>query len=216
MTGTIILQALGCIVLGYMLGCLSPAYVMGKKHGYDVRESGSHNAGASNVVIIAGKWAGFKVALLDIAKAALAWKLSQRWFVYLRLAGVLGGTACIIGHMYPVTLGFRGGKGLACLGGVCLAYSPKVLMAMLTVAIAIALISNYISVATVCMSVIFPAYYGIATGDSLGGFILALPAIPIFIKHMENFRRIRRGEELKMSYLWKKEEELARIQGERD
>jgi len=214
MKAVIFLQALGCILVGYLIGCFSPAYIMGRRHGYDVRESGSGNAGASNVVILAGKGAGFIVAMTDIFKAALAWKLCQKWFVYVRVAGILGGIACMMGHMYPVFLGFRGGKGFACLGGLCLAHNPKVLLAMLGIAIIIGIVTNYICIATVSMSVIFPLYYGISTGDSFGCFLLLLPSIPIFIKHQENFRRIRNGKELRLSYIWKKEEEIARIKGE--
>jgi len=207
-----ICEALACILLGYLIGCISPSYLIGKKKGYDIRTSGSKNAGASNTVIMAGKKAGLFVALFDILKAALAWKLCRKWFIYLRLAGILGGVACIFGHMYPVFLGFRGGKGLACLGGVCLAFEPKVLLLMLGIAIFIGVVTNYVCIVTVSMSVIFPVYYGAVTGDAAGFMLLMLPAVPIFMKHMENFRRIREGKELRLSYLLNKDKELARIQ----
>ena len=66
-------QAFSSILLGYLLGSLSPAYLVGRVRGYDVRRSGSGNAGASNTVIMAGKGMGLLVALADIGKAALAW-----------------------------------------------------------------------------------------------------------------------------------------------
>ena len=113
--------------------------------------------------------------------------------------------------MYSVFLRFRGGKGLACLGGVILAWDPRSFLLLLGVAILIGLLSNYVCVVTVSMSVIWPAYFGLMTGFWLGAALLAVPAAPIFCKHLVNFRRIRTGEELRLSYLWKKDAELKRI-----
>lgn len=205
-----ILKILACILAGYLLGCLSPAFIIGLFKGYDVRKSGSNNAGASNTVILAGKLAGLVVALSDIMKALLAWHTAVWIFPEARLAPIIGGVSCIIGHMYPVFLGFRGGKGLACLGGVVLAYSPKSFVIMLSVALLVAAVTNYVCMVTVSMSVIFPAYYGVVTGFWLGAAVLLLPAVPIFVKHMENFRRIKTGQELRLSYLWNKSGELER------
>lgn len=205
-----ILKILACILAGYLLGCLSPAFIIGLFKGYDVRKSGSNNAGASNTVIMAGKLAGLVVALSDILKAVLAWYTAVWIFPEARLAPLIGGVSCIIGHMYPVFLGFRGGKGLACLGGVALAFSPKSFVLMLSLALLVAAVTNYVCMVTVSMSVIFPAYYGVVTGFWLGAAVLLLPAVPIFVKHMENFRRIKTGQELRLSYLWNKSGELER------
>lgn len=206
----IIIQILLCLAIGYFFGCINPAFIVGKKKGYDVRKSGSGNAGASNTLIMAGKLAGLSVALLDIIKAAASWQICQALFPELELAGVLGGVACILGHMYPVFLRFKGGKGLACLGGVILAYDPKGMLLMLIVALAIGAISNYVCVVTVAMSVIFPMYYGCDSGFWLGAWVLLIPSVPIFIKHIANFRRIGTGQELHLSYLWNKDGELHR------
>ncbi len=200
-----------CLLLGYCLGSISPSFLIGKLRGFDVRESGSGNAGASNTIILVGKFAGLIVALLDILKAACAWWLCAALFPELRLAGILAGVAAILGHMFPVWLHFRGGKGLACMGGVIIAYDWKATLLMLAIALAIALISKYVSVATVCMSVIWPLYYGLRTAFWLGAGVLLVPALPIFLRHLSNFRRIRSGEELRMSFLWNKDGELTRI-----
>ena len=207
----ILLQILSCLLLGYLLGSLSPSFLTGKLRGYDVRESGSGNAGASNTVILAGRFAGLIVALMDILKAACAWWLCAALFHELRLSGILGGVGAILGHMFPLWLRFHGGKGLACLGGVILAYDWRTLLLMLAVAIAIGVVTNYVAVATVSMSVIWPVYYGLRTAFWLGAGVLLVPALPIFLRHLVNFRRIRRGEELRLRYLWKKDEELQRI-----
>ena len=207
----ILLQTLACLLLGYLLGSLSPSFLAGKLRGYDVRESGSGNAGASNTVILVGRFAGLIVALLDILKAACAWWLCAALFPELRLSGILGGVGAILGHMFPLWLRFHGGKGLACLGGVILAYDWRTLLLMLAVAVAIGIVTNYVAVATVSMSVIWPVYYGLRTAFWLGAGVLLVPALPIFLRHLVNFRRIRKGEELRLRYLWRKDEELQRI-----
>jgi len=207
----ILLQVLACLLIGYVLGSISPSFVIGKLRGYDVRRSGSGNAGASNTVILVGKAAGFVVALLDILKAAAAWWLCAALFPELRLAGILGGVAAILGHMFPVWLHFHGGRGLACLGGVILAYDWRTMLMMLLLAILIAVVTNYVAVSTVSMSLIWPVYYGLRTAFWLGAGVLLIPAVPILIKHLANFRRIRKGEELRLSFLWKRQAELDRI-----
>lgn len=124
-----------CVLMGYLIGCISPSYLIGRKKGYDVRTSGSCNAGASNTVIMAGKAAGIFVALFDILKATAACKLGAALLPELEYAWQIAGVSCVAGHMFPVFLGFRGGKGFACLGGVVLAHSAKVFLLMLALAV---------------------------------------------------------------------------------
>lgn len=205
------LCALACVAAGYFIGCINPAFIIGRIKGYDVRSSGSKNAGASNTVIMAGKLAGVLVALLDIFKAALSWRLCQALFPQFALAGMLGGVACILGHMFPVFLHFCGGKGLACIGGVVLAYDPATFLIMLAITCVIGFATNYIAIATVSIAAIWPAYYGVTTGFWAGAAVLAVPFVPILLRHMTNFRRIRAGEELRLNFLWKKDSELERI-----
>ena len=204
-------QAFSSILLGYLLGSLSPAYLVGRVRGYDVRRSGSGNAGASNTVIMAGKGLGLLVALADIAKAAVAWKLCRWLFPALRLAGLIGGVAALYGHMFPFYLRFHGGKGLACLGGICLAYDWRFLLGLLLVALVIAFVTNYVSVTTCIMCLVVPLCYWLLTRDTQGAVIWTLPAPVMIFKHRTNFRRIRAGEELRFRFLWKRKEELERI-----
>ena len=207
----LVVKIAACLLLGYLLGSLSPSFMIGKLRGYDVRQSGSGNAGASNTVIMAGKLAGLAVALLDILKAAAAWWLSAALFSELPFAGPLAGVAALLGHMFPVWLRFRGGRGLACLGGLALAYSPKTLLILLGVALLIGVLTNYVCIVTVAMSVILPIYYWVVAGYLLGALILAVPIVPIFCRHLTNFRRIREGQELRLSFVFNKQKELDRI-----
>lgn len=210
MESSLILSILACIVLGYFLGCISPAYIIGCIKGYDVRKSGSKNAGASNTVIMAGKKAGIFVALVDIFKAWAAWRMAQYMFPKVVLGGLISGSACVIGHMFPVFLRFRGGKGFACLGGMALAHSPWSFLCLFTMALFLAIMVKYVAVVASVMSLVFPLWYYITGGALLGALILAVPAGPMVYKHRENFRRIKEGSELRISYLWNRSAELER------
>lgn len=201
---------LGCCVIGYLLGNINPAFLFARLKGYDPRVDGSGNAGASNAFILAGKAAFFATAILDILKAFLACRLCRYLFPALPVAEQIGGVACILGHMFPAALRFRGGKGLASLGGVILSWDWRAFLALLALAILIAFLTNYICFVAPTMSLLFPALYYIRTRYLPAALVLLIPAIPIFFKHAENIRRIREGTEVRMSYLWNKDGELRR------
>lgn len=205
-----VLKIIVCLVIGYLMGNISPAFLIGKSRGYDVREDGSGNVGASNAFILAGKNAFFITAILDILKAFAAYRLCQLLFPALLAAGPLGGAACILGHIYPAALGFHGGKGLASLGGVILAWSWKWFFILLAAAAVIAFVSQYVCIVAPTMSVIFPICYFFQTWYLAGALILLAPAVPIIRKHKENFARIKDGTELRMRFIWNKEAELKR------
>ncbi len=211
------MNILWCLLLGYFLGSINPSYIIGKIKGFDIRKSGSGNAGASNALIVMGKWVGIVSAVFDIAKAWFSYWFSERFFAFnvgeYNIAGAVAGTACIIGHILPVFMKFKGGKGLACLGGVILAFDSNVFLAMLIAELIIALAGDYICIVPMTASVIFPFVYGFISKNYLGGFILLLPAGLIILKHIENINRIRKGTEAHLSFLWKRNQEIARLTG---
>lgn len=203
-------RILACILIGYALGNINPAFLFARLRGYDARVDGSGNAGASNAYILAGKAAFFTMALLDIAKAFIACRLCRRLFPELPVAEQLGGVACILGHMYPVALRFRGGRGLASLGGLALSWNWKLFFLLLALALLIALSTRYLCFVAPSMAGIIPALYYWRTRLLPATLILLIPFLPILLKHTEYFRRIRNGTELRMTYLWDKEAELRR------
>ena len=203
-------EVLVCCLIGYLLGNFSPAFLIGKRRGYDVRKDGSGNVGATNAFLLAGKNAFFITALLDILKAFAAYRLCALLFPGLAAAGPLGGACCILGHMFPALLRFRGGKGLASLGGTILAWDWRWFLLLLLAAAVLAFVTRYVCFVAPVMSVVFPACYYWRTALLAGALILLVPAVPIVIKHWENFVRIRDGTELRMSFIWNKERELRR------
>ncbi len=205
------MSAVWSVLLSYLIGNVNPAYIAAKIRGFDIRKSGSGNAGASNAVITMGKKVGAAAALFDIVKAYFAVRLCVFLFPQLRYAAELSGTSCIVGHIFPVFMGFRGGKGLASLAGVVLAFSPQLFVLMLLGAIIIAFLTDYICFVTISASIAFPLLYGIMTEQLTGVLIYAVIAVMIPCKHISNLRRIANGTEAHISFLWKRDEEIERL-----
>lgn len=111
--------------MGYLIGCISPSYLIGRKKGYDVRTSGSCNAGASNTVIMAGKAAGIFVALFDILKATAACKLGAVLLPELEYAWQITGVSCVVGHMFRCFWAFAAARALPASAAWCLRTAPR-------------------------------------------------------------------------------------------
>ena len=205
------MEILGCLLIGYLIGALSPSYIIGMMNGYDIRKKGSGNAGASNVIILKGKKIGALCAILDIAKACLAVWLTGKLFPDFRYAFPITGTACILGHIFPFYLKFRGGKGLACLGGVILMTDVRLFLLMISIELIVVLIVNYLCVVPMSASVAYALIYGAMNQDVLAMGIFMIAAVVMLYKHTDNIQRIRNGTEVHFSYLWNKEKEIERI-----
>ena len=205
------MDAVVCVLLGYFIGTVNPAYIISKIKGFDIRSRGSGNAGATNAFLTIGKDWGLLCALLDIFKGFVAFRLAKYIFPNLTYAGMLCGASCIMGHIFPVWLGFQGGKGLACVAGTVLAFHWKVFLVLLVFEIALALAVDYICVMAMSLALIVPVVYGWMTRDIIGTLALVAVGLVLEYKHMDNIHRIREGSELHLSYLWNKEAEIARV-----
>ena len=202
-----------CLLLGYVVGMLNPSYIIAKVKGFDIRKSGSGNAGGSNALITMGKAVGIICILFDIAKAYGIIKLACCIYPDAPLALPLTAVGTVYGHVFPVYMKFKGGKGLACLGGSVLAFDPIVFLIMLGAEVIVVFATDYICFVPLTASVAFPIVYGIMKGDLAGGLILGLIIPVIFYRHIENLVRIRKGREMHFSYLWNKDAERARVMG---
>ena len=197
-----------CILIGYLIGTVNPSYIIAKARGFDIREKGSKNAGASNALILFGKVLGIGCALFDIAKATFAIWFCGKLFPELTYSFAVTGVACILGHVFPFYMNFKGGKGLACLGGMILAFDWRVFLIMLAAEIIVAIVTDYICFVPLTASAVFPIGYGIMRQDARGALIISL-ILPLMIyKHKENLRRIKQKTEMPFSFLWKKEKAL--------
>lgn len=198
-------------LIGYLIGNINPAYYLGKKHGHDVKKEGSCNAGASNVVLLMGKKAGLITAIIDIAKAYAAAMLASIIFPNYGAAREMAAVFCILGHIFPVTMGFKGGKGLACIGGGLLAYDKKFFAIIFAMEVIFALVTDYICVVPISAAVVIPVLYIYNSGDLLVSIFMCITAVVIIFKHLENLQRMFRGMEVRISYLWNREEEVSRV-----
>lgn len=186
------------VLIGYLLGCKSMAMKVSKRRDTDVRESGSGNLGASNVVLLLGWKAGVATGLHDIGKAFLAVFLAKWMFPKLAYAGVAAGVSAIFGHMFPAHLGFRGGKGFACYYGMLLGLNWRFALVMLAIIVVVVLVSDYIVMGTVSIMLLSPAYMGLVEHNAVAASLMMLASGVMLVKHRSNFERIRSGQEARV------------------
>lgn len=195
------MKMLFSLILGYLMGMFSPSALFAKRKHINMKEEGTGNLGASNALVVLGRGYSVIIMVIDILKSYLAAKFAQFLFPSLTVAGFLAGLGAIIGHTYPFYLNFKGGKGLACLGGLVCFYNPWLLLFYLTVGVALMILVNRSVFLPVFASVTFPIIVLAETGDwSLFAVAVMTGALMIFI-HRENFGRVKRGEEAPMREL---------------
>ena len=137
-------------ILGaYLIGCSNMALYLSRWKGVNLRAGGSKNLGASNAFALMGWKAGLLVAVHDIGKAVLAVELSKWIFPAVPLLGFIAGVACVLGHMFPFYLKFKGGKGFASYLGMILAINWKVALCILAAVVILTVLTDYIVVGTV-------------------------------------------------------------------
>ena len=204
-----------CGIAGYLVGTINPSFIIGKIKGFDIRKRGSGNAGGSNALITMGNKIGALCMVLDILKAFGIIKLVAYLLPNQPLLYLVTGAMCIIGHMFPFYMGFKGGKGFACLGGLILAYSAKLFIIMFLATLAFVIITNYLCLGPIAASLAFTIIYGVREQSIAGAAIMAVITLVIVYKHLGNLRNIKAGTEARFSFLWNKEEETARVQKNR-
>jgi glycerol-3-phosphate acyltransferase PlsY len=185
-------------IIGYLVGAIPFGLVIGKSVGVDVRQEGSRNIGATNVNRVLGKKLGALTLFCDCLKGLL-----PMWLASAVLGGqgqselivAITGVMAVIGHMFPVYLGFRGGKGVATGLGVFLFLSPPTIVVCLAVFLLAVRLSGFVSVGSLLASALAPLWL-LLFGASWPAVAAALViAVLIWIKHHENIARLRRGEE---------------------
>ena len=184
------------VLLGYLLGCSNMAYWMSKIKKVDIRSKGTGNLGASNTAVLMGWGAGVIVAVHDIGKAFVAVLLAKILFPELELAGTLAGVACVLGHIYPFYLKFKGGKGLASLIGAVIALDWRVALAVAILLVAVTVLTDFIALGTISVSLATPVGLWITTHNWMIALILAVATVVMVFKHLENIKRIRNKTEI--------------------
>lgn len=183
------------VLTGYLMGCSNMAYYLAKLRKADLRAGGSGNLGASNAVVLLGWRAGVLTALHDIGKAVLAVLVLKWLFPEVEHIGAVAGVSCVLGHIFPFYLKFKGGKGFASYFGMTLALNWKLALCIAIAVILVTLITDYIVCGTVTTIVTVPVYMFFTSGWVLAAILCVATAV-IFYKHRENFPRMLNGTEL--------------------
>lgn len=178
------------ILGGYLLGCSNMAFYLEKIMKKSVRGGGSGNLGASNAVILLGWKAGILVGAHDIGKAILAVYLAKWLLPGYEYAAVAAGVSCVLGHIFPFYLKFKGGKGFASYVGMIFALDWRVALAIIAMIFVVTLITDYIVAATVMTTVSAPISLGIHNGRWILALILCVASVVILYRHRENLVRI--------------------------
>ncbi len=183
-------------LVAYLLGDISPAILISKALGGDIREKGSGNAGSTNMLRNYGKKAAVATLAIDVLKGFVAVKLG---FLLAGATGAyLAAVFVMMGHIWPVFFGFKGGKGVAAALGTLLAVDWKLALVMLVFALAIMAISRMVSLGSVLGAAALPVLcIFMHRGFTL--YALVMAAIVIF-KHRSNIKRIMDGTESKLDF----------------
>jgi len=200
---------IGFSILSYLIGSFSSAVWFGKWFfKTDVREFGSKNAGATNTFRVLGYKAGIPVFIADILKAFIAVQLAN--LVPDLVSGsesfyqvkILFGISAILGHIFPLYTGFRGGKGVASMLGVVLAIHPASAGIALGVFAIVFSISRIVSISSLTTAFTFPfIIYILEKADSLTLTVFSIVAsVLIVITHLKNIKRLLKGEEKRLTF----------------
>jgi len=200
------------MLIAYLLGALLASLILGRARGVDIRRLGSGNAGATNALRTQGTAFGAAVFVLDLLKGVIAVRVLPR----LDLPGVgfdaaLGrewlmvacALAVVLGHVYPVWFGFRGGKGVATLLGAAAALDPWLLAPMLGCWIVVVLLTGYVGLASILAGLALPAFVLLRRPDDVPLVVFSiLVALLVLYTHRGNVARMFRGCEHRAHRLW--------------
>ena len=197
----------GVALISYLIGSVPAGYLAGRVAGIDIRKAGSGNIGATNVLRVLGKRYGYSVFLFDFAKGMAAVEISILIFnstphaeVSRELCAILAGVSSVIGHSYPVWLGFKGGKGVATSFGVVFGLIPVAALIAVVVWLMTFGTTRYVSVASMTAALALPVtvvamlYLKQLSGPTLLLFSICLAVIVIW-RHRSNLSRLMRGTE---------------------
>lgn len=182
------------IVFGYLMGSVPVGFILGSRSGIDVRAVGSGNVGATNVARVVGKRQGILTLIADTAKGFLPVILAMQLGASLA-ATVLVGAAAFLGHLYPIFLKFKGGKGVATALGVFLAVAPMATLVLVALFACTVLASRIVSLSSILTAVAAPIIIWLFSYPPLVVGMAAFIALAITYRHRSNIRRMMNGSE---------------------
>lgn len=184
--------------IGYVLGSIPFSYIVSKRvAGIDIREHGSGNAGATNVIRTLGKKTGILAFIGDFMKGLVAAIVGH--LILGENGAVVCGGAAVVGHCYPFTLGFKGGKGVAATVGMIMGVNPIIGLILVAFQFIVIKVTGYMGLASILSAAMFPVVSYLMGMNTL--FVSAAVAIGLFViyRHRANLQRLLKGEENKFS-----------------
>ena len=186
------------IIFSYAVGSISGSMVVGKLKGVDIRTMGSGNAGGTNAFRTQGVVFALAVIFIDILKGFVATYYISGDLGQGGLSGILCGIAAVLGHVYPVYYGFKGGKGAGTLVGILIALYPLGLLIVFSIWLIVLVLSGYVGLSTMLAGLSYPAviylFYPGGFDTSMGYFSLVIAAFLVFT-HRSNITRMLQGNE---------------------
>jgi glycerol-3-phosphate acyltransferase PlsY len=204
MDSTIILKYVLVSIIAYFLGNFATSYIVSMRAAHiDIRKHGSGNAGATNVLRVLGAKAAALTFVGDALKGIVAVLIGR--YIGGSNGALLAGIFVVIGHNWPITLGFKGGKGVATTIGSMLAINPLLVSVVFTIGIIVLVVTKYVSLASITGMVVFPiAMILFKQGPEAVAFSLIIALLAIF-KHRMNIVRLLKGTESKIGQKTKTE-----------
>ena len=199
------MERLICIAIGYACGLFQTAYILGKIYHIDIRKQGSGNLGSTNVLRTLGKKAGALNLLCDCLKCIAAILIVRAIFGnsygdILPLLSLYAAAGCILGHNFPVFMGFKGGKGVSCSLGLLIVMNPLLGIGLVILAAAANLfikLYSLVSIATMLLATILYAILD-AGGDVIEIGVLIVMLLLMLFMHRQNIVRLLKGQEGKI------------------
>jgi glycerol-3-phosphate acyltransferase PlsY len=198
-----ILKIILCLIFGYLFGCFSTGYFVGKFNKVDIRKYGSGNVGTTNALRTMGAKAAAFTLVGDCIKAIVA-ILIIKFIIFrgdeaLDLLSIYTGLGVVIGHNYPFWLKFKGGKGMAATGGAMATIDPLIIPIGLPIFVLSILITKYVSVGSLAISILFPIWIAIRFPGNIHMLLVAFAfTVLAFIRHQSNIKRLLNGTENKI------------------
>lgn len=190
------LFSISAVIFSYFIGNISPAILIGRLTGVDIRKKGSGNAGTTNVLRVLGKKAAVATLVIDIIKGVVAVLIGR--YIGGQSLALACGIAVLLGHIWPAVFAFRGGKGIATAFGVVITLEPFLGLIEAVIALLFIIMSRRVSVGSIIAAVslpliayLFEPYYLPYT---------AVMAVIVLFKHRMNFVRLLKGEEPKINF----------------
>ncbi|WP_046667739.1 glycerol-3-phosphate 1-O-acyltransferase PlsY [Neorhizobium galegae] len=185
--------ALAALVFGYLLGSIPFGLILTRAAGLgDIRSIGSGNIGATNVLRTGNKKLAAATLLLDALKATVAALVA--WYLFGKEAGLLAGFAAFMGHLFPVWLGFKGGKGVATYIGTLLGVAPWMVLVFAAIWLGVARVSKYSSLSALVATLVIPVVLWFLNEPKIALVLAVMTAISWW-KHEENIKRLIAGTE---------------------